>query len=52
MELKQATAALAALSQSTRLSVFRHLVQAGPERRMRGDIAESCRLPALRCPSI
>lgn len=40
MEIKQATAALAALGQSTRLSVFRCLVQAGPEGRMPGEIAE------------
>jgi ArsR family transcriptional regulator, arsenate/arsenite/antimonite-responsive transcriptional repressor len=44
MELKQATAALAALGQSTRLSVFRDLVQAGPEGRMPGEIAESLSL--------
>ena len=44
MEIKQATAALAALGQSTRLSVFRCLVKAGPEGRMPGDIAEALSL--------
>ncbi len=44
MEIKQATAALAALGQSTRLSVFRCLVQAGPEGRMPGEIAETLSL--------
>ena len=44
MEIKQATAALAALGQSTRLSVFRCLVQAGPEVRMPGEIAENLSL--------
>lgn len=45
MELRDATAALAALGQPTRLSVFRLLVEAGPEGRMAGDIAESLGLP-------
>lgn len=45
MEIKNATAALAALGQSTRLSVFRLLVEAGPEGRMVGDIAEALSLP-------
>ena len=44
MEIKQATAALAALGQSTRLSVFRCLVQAGPVGRMPGEIAETLSL--------
>ena len=44
MELKQATEALAALGQSTRLSVFRCLVQAGPDGRLPGEIAETLSL--------
>lgn len=45
MEIKTATAALAALGQTTRLSVFRLLVEAGPEGRMVGEIAEALALP-------
>jgi DNA-binding transcriptional ArsR family regulator len=45
MELHDATSTLAALGQPTRLSVFRLLVEAGPEGRMAGDIAESLGLP-------
>lgn len=45
MELKDATLALAALGQSTRLSVFRLLVEAGPDGRMAGDIADALSLP-------
>lgn len=45
MEIKNATAALAALGQATRLSVFRLLVEAGPDGRMVGDIAEALSLP-------
>ena len=39
MEIKQALDGLSALSQETRLRVFRHLVQAGPEGMTAGDIA-------------
>ncbi|QDH71747.1 ArsR/SmtB family transcription factor [Marilutibacter alkalisoli] len=45
MEINDATLALSALGQSTRLSVFRLLVEAGPEGRMAGDIAEALSLP-------
>lgn len=45
MEIKDATLALAALGQATRLSVFRLLVEAGPQGRMAGDIAEALSLP-------
>jgi ArsR family transcriptional regulator len=45
MELKNATAALAALGQATRLSVFRLLVEAGPEGRMAGEISDALSLP-------
>ena len=45
MELRNATLALAALGQATRLSVFRLLVEAGPEGRMAGEIADALALP-------
>lgn len=45
MEINQATSALAALGQSTRLSIFRLLVEAGPAGRMAGEIAEALALP-------
>ena len=45
MELNDATIALAALGQATRLSVFRLLVEAGLEGRMPGEIAEALSLP-------
>ena len=40
MEITNATVALAALGQTTRLAVFRLLVEAGPSGRMAGEIAE------------
>ena len=40
-----ATAALAALAHETRLSVFRMLVQAGPDGMIAGAIAEKCGAP-------
>ena len=45
MENKTAVAALAALAQETRLSVFRLLVQAGPEGLPAGTIAETLEVP-------
>ncbi len=45
MEIKNATAALAALGQATRLAVFRQLVEAGPDGRMVGEIADALELP-------
>ena len=45
MELNSATTALAALGQPTRLSVFRLLVEAGPQGRTPGEIAEVLSLP-------
>lgn len=45
MEHTTATNALAALGQSTRLSVYRLLVQAGPAGRIAGDIAGQLSLP-------
>ena len=41
----QAVAALSALSQETRLSVFRHLVTAGPQGKPAGLIAARLKVP-------
>jgi DNA-binding transcriptional ArsR family regulator len=46
MKSTHAIAALSALSQETRLSVFRHLVAAGPQGRPAGLIAARLRIPA------
>jgi ArsR family transcriptional regulator len=45
MEPKYAVAALAALAQETRLSVFRLLVEAGPEGLPAGEIGERLEVP-------
>ena len=45
MELGQAVTALSALSQETRLSIFRLLVQAGPEGVAAGRIGETLDVP-------
>lgn len=45
MEIKDATAALAALGQATRLAIFRQLVEAGPDGRMAGQLAQALALP-------
>lgn len=45
METKSATTALAALAQETRLSVFRLLVEAGPEGMSVGSIGEKLGVP-------
>jgi ArsR family transcriptional regulator, arsenate/arsenite/antimonite-responsive transcriptional repressor len=45
METKEATKALAALAQETRLSIFRLLVQAGPQGVAAGQIGESLDVP-------
>ena len=45
MEMKEATTALSALGQDTRLAVFRLLVQAGPEGLAAGAIAEALSVP-------
>ncbi|MFC3551327.1 ArsR/SmtB family transcription factor [Lysobacter cavernae] len=45
MEIKDATSALAALGQTTRLAIFRQLVEAGPDGRMAGQLAEALSLP-------
>jgi DNA-binding transcriptional ArsR family regulator len=46
METRTAVLALAALAQETRLSIFRLLVQAGPEGVAAGSIGESLEVPA------
>lgn len=46
MEIKSAVTALAALAQDTRLSVFRLLVQAGPEGLAAGELGEELDVPA------
>ena len=45
MEMKQAVEALAALAQSSRLQVYRLLVEAGPEGLPAGRIGEALQLP-------
>jgi ArsR family transcriptional regulator len=46
MEKTNVLAALAALSQESRLDVFRMLVQAGPEGMAAGEVAAALRVPA------
>lgn len=46
MKTNDVLAALAALSQKTRLDVFRYLVQAGPEGAAVGSIADALKVPA------
>ncbi len=46
MEIKNAVTALAALAQETRLSIYRLLVEAGPEGVSAGRIAEALKIPA------
>lgn len=45
IDTKRATDALAALAHETRLTVFRMLVQAGPDGMIAGAIAEACAAP-------
>jgi ArsR family transcriptional regulator, arsenate/arsenite/antimonite-responsive transcriptional repressor len=45
MEMKQAVQSLSALAQESRLSIFRLLVQAGPEGMAAGNIGEKLDLP-------
>lgn len=45
MEHTVATRSLAALGHSTRLSIFRLLVEAGPAGRLAGEIADALALP-------
>jgi DNA-binding transcriptional ArsR family regulator len=46
MDTKQAARALGALAQETRLSIFRLLVQAGPDGLPAGQLRESLDIPA------
>jgi ArsR family transcriptional regulator, arsenate/arsenite/antimonite-responsive transcriptional repressor len=46
MKVKTAVTALAALAQETRLSIFRLLVEAGPEGVSAGRIGETLKVPA------
>jgi ArsR family transcriptional regulator, arsenate/arsenite/antimonite-responsive transcriptional repressor len=46
MEIKGAVTALAALAQETRLSIYRVLVEAGPEGVSAGRIGETLEVPA------
>ena len=46
MEIKSAVTALAALAQETRLSIFRLLVEAGPQGISAGRIGEMLQVPA------
>lgn len=45
MEIKEATLALAALGQTTRLSIYRRLVEAGHDGSIPGELAEHLSLP-------
>lgn len=45
METTAVIAAFAALAQETRLAIFRHLVQAGPQGLPAGQIAEELEIP-------
>jgi len=45
MEIKEATFALAALGQTTRLSIYRRLVEAGHDGSSPGELAERLSLP-------
>jgi ArsR family transcriptional regulator len=46
MEIKEAVTALASLAQETRLSIYRLLVEAGPEGVSAGRIGETLEVPA------
>ena len=45
MEIKSAVRALAALAQETRLSIFRLLIEAGPDGIVAGRIGEALKVP-------
>ena len=45
MEIKSAVRALAALAQETRLSIFRLLIEAGPDGIAAGRIGEALKVP-------
>lgn len=46
MEIKAATEKLAALGNESRLAIFRHLVEAGPEGLSAGDLCRVMAMPA------
>jgi DNA-binding transcriptional ArsR family regulator len=46
MDIKSAVSSLTALAQDSRLEVYRLLVQAGPEGRAAGEIAQQLGIPA------
>jgi ArsR family transcriptional regulator, arsenate/arsenite/antimonite-responsive transcriptional repressor len=46
MEIREAVTSLAALAQETRLSIFRLLVEAGPDGQSAGRIGEKLEVPA------
>ncbi len=46
MEIRQAVTSLAALAQETRLSIFRLLIEAGPDGQSAGRIGEKLEVPA------
>ncbi|MCL6618517.1 MAG: ArsR family transcriptional regulator [Thermomonas hydrothermalis] len=45
MEMNAATSALAALGHPTRLSIFRRLIEAGPDGQLAGELAQALSLP-------
>lgn len=46
MQTRNAVSSLSALAQQSRLAIFRHLVEAGPEGSFAGQIAEHVGIPA------
>jgi ArsR family transcriptional regulator, arsenate/arsenite/antimonite-responsive transcriptional repressor len=46
MDMKNAVAALGALAHASRLAIFRHLVELGPEGAFPGDLSQAFALPA------
>ena len=46
MDMKQAVPALSALAHASRLAIFRHLVELGPEGAFPGELIEKFELPA------
>lgn len=46
MDMKQAVPALGALAHASRLAIFRHLVELGPEGAVPGELIEKFELPA------
>lgn len=46
MDIKDAVAALGALAHTSRLAIFRHLVELGPEGAFPGDLSDTFDMPA------